>query len=249
MKQNISPITENNFDLSIIIPCLNEELHIVPTLKEVEKAMSTLDITYEVIVINDGSHDKTQQEVEKFLNENLTFPGKIYENIKNKGLAQSYLDGAFLATGKYCLLISGDNVESAETIRSILAEMGKKDIVITYSKAIEGKPWHRLLISDLYTHLVNLLAGLSIRYYNGASLLKRYDVMRWSSRSFGFGFRADTLVRLIYQGATYKEVEVSYSHTVKPKQNSALNKKNFCSVTHTLLEIMIRRLRKILFNI
>ena len=92
---------------------------------------------------------------------------------------------------------------------------------------------------------MNLLSGCRIRYYNGLAVLPRYDVMRWHPNSPGFGFQADLVTRLLYMGATYREIPVIPKERTDGK-SSALKFKNACSVAHSLLEIFIRRLGDIL---
>ena len=88
----------------------------------------------------------------------------------------------------------------------------------------------------------------NIRYYNGMAVTLRYNVMRWGPYSFGFGFQAELVTRLLDEGATFIEIPVAATHQKKAGGNSALNWKNFLSVGHTLLEILIRRVRKCAFK-
>jgi hypothetical protein len=68
--------------------------------------------------------------------------------------------------------------------------------------------------------------------------------MRWGPYSFGFGFQAELITRLLDEGCSYVEVAVTTTHREKSRGNSALNFKNFLSVSHTLSEVFIRRIRK-----
>ncbi len=87
-----------------------------------------------------------------------------------------------------------------------------------------------------------------MHYYNGCALHLRYNVMRWGPYSFGFGFQAELITRLLDEGATFLEIPVHTNHVEKSAHNSAINYGNFLSVGHTLLEIFIRRLRKRVFQ-
>ena len=95
---------------------------------------------------------------------------------------------------------------------------------------------------------MNALSGYHVRYYNGLALHLRYNVMRWGPYSFGFGFQAELITRLLDEGATYVEIPVNAVHLEKKGQNSALNLKNFLSVGHTLLEVLLRRVRRRAFQ-
>jgi glycosyltransferase involved in cell wall biosynthesis len=235
-------------DVSIVVPCLNEENNVVDTLNIIIAAMAELPFTYEVLVVDDGSTDATAYRVTMYCESHPGLPIRLHKNLRNRGLTRSYVDGAFLTHGKYYRLVCGDNAEPKETLLTIFHELGKADIIIPYHESVVGKPPLRLAFSRAYTDLVNLFSGYKIRYYNGCALHTRYNVMRWGPYSFGFGFQAELITRLLDEGATYTQVAVATTHREKSKRTSALNLKNFLSVTHTLMEVLIRRVRKRAFG-
>jgi dTDP-4-dehydrorhamnose reductase len=239
---------ESPLDVTLMIPCLNEEKHISPTLDNVFDAMRELPYTYEVLVIDDGSTDRTSQVVEAYAEAHRELPIRLVRQPTNRGLARTYVDGAFIARGTYYRQVCGDNVEPKDVLLASLGPLGKADMIIPYREETPGKSAFRVWLSQFYTSLVNLLSGYQIHYYNGQATHLRYNVMRWGPYSFGFGFQAELITRLLDEGATYIEVRVGGSHTEKAGKNSALNLKNFLSVTHTLLETGIRRIRKNTFK-
>jgi len=241
-------VAESPLDLTIAIPCINEEENIAATLDTVEAAMSGLACTYEILVIDDGSTDGTVTAVEAYSEAHPQLPIRIHRNLRNRGLTRSYVDGAFLGRGKYYRLVCGDDVEPKETLHSVFNELGKADIVIPYHPLVPGKSAMRRALSQCYTRLVNALSGYHIRYYNGMAIHLRYNVMRWGPYSFGFGFQAELITRLLDEGATFIEIPVTAIHREKKGKNSALNYRNFLSVGHTLLDVLIRRVRKRTFQ-
>jgi glycosyltransferase involved in cell wall biosynthesis len=238
----------DSLDLTIAIPCLNEERFIAATLDTVAAAMRELSLSYEIIVIDDGSTDRTVDVVERYTREHSDVPVRLHRIGQNRGLNRCYVDGAFLGRGRYYRMVCGDNVEPEETFVAIFRALGKADLIIPYHERITGKSSFRLALSRLYTFLVNRLSGYRIRYYNGLTLVSRYNVMRWGPYSFGFGFQAELITRLLDEGATFVEIPVAATHQGKTKNNSALNWRNFLSVGHTLLEIFIRRVRRQAFK-
>ena len=239
---------ESSLDLTIAIPCLNEEANIADTLDTVLAAMSELPYQYEVLVIDDGSTDRTAEVVDRYREAHPEAPIHLHRNDRNRGLTRSYVDGAFLGRGKYYRLVCGDNVEPKETIEAVFRDLGKADLIIPYHPPVPGKPLLRRLLSQAYTFLVNTLSGYHIRYYNGMPVTLRYNVMRWGPYSFGFGFQAELVTRLLDEGGSFIEVPVAATHREKAGGNSALNWRNFLSVGHTLFEILTRRVRRHAFK-
>jgi glycosyltransferase involved in cell wall biosynthesis len=240
--------TDNAVDLTIVIPCLNEEERVGATLETVAAAMFELPYSYEVLVIDDGSTDRTSRVVEEYARQHPDLPIHLHRNPRNRGLTRSYVDAAFLGRGEYYRLVCGDNAEPKETLLAIFNQLGKADMIIPYHLTMGKKPWLRRTLSRAYTKLVNALSGYTMHYYNGCALHLRYNVMRWGPYSFGFGFQAELMTRLLDEGATFVEIPVHTHHVEKAVHSSAINFKNFLSVGHTLLEIFIRRLRKRVFH-
>jgi glycosyltransferase involved in cell wall biosynthesis len=235
-------------DLTIVIPCLNEEGNIAATLDTVASAMRELPHTYEILVIDDGSTDRTAEVVDRYSEAHQDIPIRLHKNPGNRGLTRTYVDGAFLGRGKYYRLVCGDDVEPKETLRAVFGHLGQADMIIPYHEEVPGKSKFRRRLSKVYTSVVNALSGYQIKYYNGMAAHLRYNVMRWGPYSFGFGFQAELITRLLDEGATYIEIPVVAVHQEKAGGNSALNLKNFLSVAHTLSEVLIRRVRKRAFQ-
>ena len=235
---------ESSLDLTIAIPCLNEEANICATLDTVLAAMAELPYTYEIIVVDDGSTDNTAKVVQAYSDTHPDLAIRLHRNGRNRGLAYSFVEGAFHGRGKYYRLVCGDNVEPKQTLLAVFRHIGLVNLVIPYHTPVPGKSMLRRAISYSYVFLINKLSGYNIRYYNGLPLTLRYNVMRWGPYSFGFGFQAELITRLLDEGVSYVEIPVSATHQKKTGPNSALNWRNFLSVGHTLLEVFLRRIRR-----
>jgi glycosyltransferase involved in cell wall biosynthesis len=222
------------------VACYNEEENIVATLDTLTAALTEVGSAYEVIVIDDASTDQSVGVVRRYMHEHPQLPLTLKVNEKNRGLAYNFVEGAFMGSGRYYRFICGDNVEPKETFVTIFKQLGKADMIIPYQDCA-GRPLLRRALSRAYTGLVNLISGHRIRYYNGNALHLRYNVMRWHPNCHGFGFQADLITRLLDQGASYQEVRVKAQERKKGR-SKALTLKNFLSVTHTLLDLSIRRI-------
>ncbi|MSU47375.1 MAG: glycosyltransferase family 2 protein [Lacunisphaera sp.] len=243
----VPPGVVEALDLTMFVPCYNEEARITGTLETIKAAMAEVPCTYEVIVVDDGSNDRTAAVIEEFCRTNPDMPVRLHKNQRNLGLSRSFVDTAFRSRGRYYRLVCGDNVEPRGSMVKILRAIGSADIIIPYYPVLPGKSGVRKFISRLYTTLVDLLGGYRINYYNGCALYRRFHVMRWASYNYGFGFQAHLITTLLDEGATYTQVPLEGFHLTKDR-GSPLNLRNFLSTGHTLIEIFIRRLRRTFYG-
>ena len=231
----------DKFDITFFVSCYNEEEFIVATLDTVQSAMVGLGLTYDIVIIDDGSMDRSPEIVRTYIAEHPDMSIVFRQNARNKGWAQNYIDSTFIGKGRYHRAICGDNSEMVSTIRTVLNPLGEADIIIPYYVDVEDKRFVRHVVSTTYTTIVNLLSGNSLHYYNGLPIHRRYNVMRWHPDTRGFGFQAYILCLLLGQGATFKEVALSAQER-RAGSSNALTWRNLLSVAHTLSEILLRRL-------
>jgi glycosyltransferase involved in cell wall biosynthesis len=236
-----TPYDDSALDLTVFVSCYNEAPYIIGTLDAVRSAATEAGLLCEIIVIDDGSRDDSPRIVADYIAANPDARIVLRVNRVNKGLAQNYLDAAFLGRGKYYRLICGDNAEPRDSIVTVFKAIGKADIIVPYYATAEGKNLRRRMISKGYTWLLNMITGHRLQYYNGLAVHLRHNVMRWHPNTHGFGFQADILCLLIDLGFTYQEVEIITIEQRRGRSN-ALTFRNLVSVAHTLIEIGNRRL-------
>jgi len=98
---------ENQPFFSVIIPAYNEQETIEATLRDVDKYLSTQSFDYEIIVVSDGSKDKTIEIVAGLQDQIKGL--RFIDNKENHGkgwvIRQAMLD----AKGKYRLFMDADN--------------------------------------------------------------------------------------------------------------------------------------------
>ena len=70
--------------------------------------------------------------------------------------------------------------------------------------------------------------------------------MRWSPDTHGYAYQAELITRVLDENFTYETVEIKNSNRNYGK-SSAFSFKNILSVIHSILQIFLRRLRKIIF--
>ncbi len=195
-------------DITFFVPCLNEAQNVLGTLNVILEAIEQVKVSYEIVVVDDASSDGTVAVVERFQREHPEVALELKRNEVNQGLGHNYAAAARTAQGRYYMLVNGDNVERLEVVTALLSRLGQADIIIPYFGRLDERPLKRRIISRTFTILVNLLSGTSVRYYNGAVVHRRENVVKYHPGTRGFAYEAELITRLIARGATYVEVEV-----------------------------------------
>ena len=89
-------------ELSVVITVMNEEENIKPLFEAVRSALSSID--YEIILVDDGSADKTKQQILEYADERTV----LVELRKNYGQSTAMTAGIDYSRGKYVALLDGD---------------------------------------------------------------------------------------------------------------------------------------------
>ena len=242
---------KNQFDITFMIPCYNEEDNIHPTIIKLYKVISRIPYKCEVIIIDDCSNDNTSIIAKQCIS-SKNYPNlKLINNDRNMGLGFNYSEGAFAGNGEYYMLVNGDNPENEEYLINVINNLGKADMIIPNFVGKDNRKLKRLFLSKLFTLLVNIFSGYNIKYYNGTVLHKRYNVMRYHSGTNGFAYQAEIIVHLLNLKKTFVEVDVENNDHDVPSSNyssTGFTIRNVLSVSNSLLQIIIRRIRKHIFG-
>jgi len=108
-------------EISVIITCYNEENYIGQTIESVLN-QKEYDAIKEIIVVNDGSNDKSEELIKKYANSNSKIK-YIYQN--NKGLSVARNTAIKCCSGNYIALLDGDDIWLNDKIK-IQSEYSKK---------------------------------------------------------------------------------------------------------------------------
>ncbi|MEM6633307.1 MAG: glycosyltransferase, partial [Bacteroidota bacterium] len=108
--------------LSLVIPVMNERENIQPLLEQIHAAL--LGISYEVILVDDGSSDGTPEEIRKYIDGRVI----LVELMKNYGQSTAMSAGIDHAKGEYVVTLDGDLQNDPSDIPMLLEK-------------IEAEPW------------------------------------------------------------------------------------------------------------
>ena len=149
--------------LSIIIPVFNEERRL-KNIKLVGKYLKAQKFTSELVVVNDGSTDKTEELLKKYVKE---FPLRIISYKPNQGKGYAIKTGMLKAYGKYHLFTDIDLSTPIETVNIFMKQVSKYPVIIgtrkhSKSKVIIHQPKWREFMGKVYTYLSNLILGVNV---------------------------------------------------------------------------------------
>lgn len=150
--------------LSVIIPAYNEEKRLPKTLKEIDEYLRKQNYDYEILVVNDGSQDKTAEIVKELIPKikNLN----LIDNQKNNGKGYVIRQGMLKAKGKYRIFTDADNSTSLDQIEKMFPFFQEGFDVIIGSRDIKGakivlpQPWWRRLLGNIFNLIVQVICGL-----------------------------------------------------------------------------------------
>lgn len=229
-------------DITFYIPCHNEELLIYRSLDKLNNLLNQTKFTFEFLIYNDGSSDKSLFEIKKFIGNHPRINLTLVNLKKSRGLGFNYQDGSHLGIGQYYMMICGDNAETEESILKILKNLGSAEILIPYFGLGDNRNLIRKFLSILYTKIVNTINGKKIKYYNGVVLHLRENVAMYSSASSGFGYQSELLSNLLFHNKSFKHISIS-NNDREIGFSRAFRLKNIFSVLHSLLQIFLKRVR------
>ena len=118
--------------ISVVIPAYNEELAIGGDLKAIQDAMDSAGLEYEIIVVDDGSTDRTTEIVREFLNV------RLLSHPNNRGTGAARTTGLRAAKGDIILMTDADGTYPNQDMPRMLRALEGYDMVIGARKKEAG---------------------------------------------------------------------------------------------------------------
>jgi cellulose synthase/poly-beta-1,6-N-acetylglucosamine synthase-like glycosyltransferase len=218
--------------LSIIIPAYCEAENILETLENVARALEPLELTHEILVVDDGSPDGTGALVTENL---FRFPtARLLTNDRNMGFGWSYRRGVDAAVLDHIVMVHGDNAWGAETLREFFSQVGQADVIVGFTRDMwRVRSWRRTVISKAFTFALNVITQHWLTYYNGLQIHRAPILKNLRIESHGYGFQAEVLVKALRCSRTYRELAMDLSERTHG-ESQAFRWKNAVDVMRTL---------------
>jgi glycosyltransferase involved in cell wall biosynthesis len=213
-------------DLSIIIPSYNEESRLPVTLERLGEYLPTLGLQTEVIVVDDGSRDRTAAVAESFRGK---IPGlRVLSNGANRGKGYSVRHGMLEARGDIVLFTDADLSAPIEESDKLLAALkGGNDVAIgsraldrslistrqSQSRELAGIIFNWIVRTILRLPFVDTQCGFK------AFRRERCRIIFELQRIEGFGFDPELLYLARHFGLRTVEIPVRWGHSPATKVN------------------------------
>lgn len=153
-------------DYSIVISAYNEETRITKTLTQTLSFMNGFAPSFEIIVVDDGSKDRTANAVEDYAKDHPEI--KLIRNV-HKGKAGGIRTGMLASSGKMVLMMDADMATPLEELKRLAIWINNNDFDIAIASregigaARQNEPFYRHLMGRVFNTLVRTTLGLKFQ--------------------------------------------------------------------------------------
>ncbi|MEL7434236.1 MAG: glycosyltransferase, partial [Chloroflexota bacterium] len=159
-------------DISVVIPVYNEEDNINPLYDELSSALNELGVSYEVIVIDDGSKDASFERLQALHERDPRW--QIIQFRRNFGQTAGVAAGFEASRGKTVITIDADLQNDPRDIQKLLDKMAEGYDIVSGWRVDRKEPFlSRRLPSMTANRLISSITGVSLHDYG--CTLKAYD--------------------------------------------------------------------------
>ncbi len=212
--------------LSVIIPAYNEDRRLPGTLASVYRYLHQSEISFEIIVVDDGSYDNTAAFVEDFARQ---YPGvRLISYAANRGKGFAVRTGMLAALGDYLLMNDADGSSPIEEVQRLLscAHEGYEVVFGSRAKADDSAVvkslLHRKFIGNSFNFIVQTLILPGIKDTQcGFKLFSRaagHDIFSVAKQN-GYAFDVEALYIARIRGYKINEVAISWANVEGSKVN------------------------------
>ncbi len=199
--------------ISIVIPCFNEERTLV---KVIDKILKQEKIEKEIIIINDGSTDKTKTIINELCKKHSII--KAIHHDANKGKGAALKTGFLKATGDIILIQDADLEYDPDDYKKLITPFVKTDAQIVYGSRFMGGDYVRLhyfwhyIANKLLTFLTNIFTNLNMSdMETGYKVFRSECLNQINLKEKSFGIEPEITIKLAKQKFIFYEVPISYS--------------------------------------
>lgn len=206
-------------EVSIIIPCLNEEKSIGLCISEIENVISASLLDAELVIIDNDSNDSTKAIIleyqKKFSNINLV-------EEKQRGYGSAYLAGIDNSVGEYIFMADADNTYDFKDIPLFINKLKLEKFDLVIGNRFSGKmgdksmTWlHRYIGNPILSFLVRSFFKIKIKdIHCGARAIKRDALNKIVLYTKGMEFASEMIIKASKAKLKICEIPVAYNERI-----------------------------------
>ncbi len=221
-------------ELSVVITVMNEEENIHPLLEAVRAALSGFD--YEVILVDDGSTDKTKEKILEYSDERTV----LVELRKNYGQSNAMTAGIDHSHGKYVALLDGDLQNDPSDIPSMLSLLKTEDWDVVAGNRKNRKDGFvlRKIPSKIANALIRRMTGVYIKDYGCTLKIFKREI----AEELGLYGELHRFIPVLakLQGARITQVDVKHHARIHGKSKYGINR-TFKVMSDLVLMVFMRK--------
>lgn len=194
--------------VSVLMPAYNEEENLVWVLPLLLNHLARLERPFEIVVVDDGSRDRTAEVVRELANRHPEV--RLVQHERNRGPGSGILTGLRAARGEYAIFVPADlAIEPEDLVRMIESGPGW-DVVVGVRSDRRDYTMGRKLVSHVNVFLIRLLFRLRLRQFNYLHLYRRAIFDRIWPETNGVFLTAEVLVKARDAGMSIREFDARY---------------------------------------
>lgn len=184
------PEQEDELTVGIIIPAYNEEGSIADQINKVRSVMDETEWHYRLIVVDDGSTDRTAEEVRRCGAPLISLP-------RNRGYGAALKTGIAASTSRYIAIIDADGTYPAHAIPHLLKQAREYDMVVGARVGENvNVPFARRPAKWFLGKLAGYLAGQPIPDLNSGLRVMKKSIVEQFEHILPSGFSFTTTITL-----------------------------------------------------
>lgn len=203
--------------LSVIIPAHNEEACIKKTVFDIVQELTREHISHEVIVVNDGSTDRTENVLRDITQSQATV--RYINNEKPNGFGLAVRKGLEVFTGDCAAIVMGDGSDSPADITKYFRKIEEGYECAFGSRfmkesRIKDYPTHKLILNRMANYFIKILFGLSYNDITNAFKCYHRKVINGVEPLFSnhFNLTVEMPLKAIVRGYTYAVIPISWTN-------------------------------------
>lgn len=212
---------------SLVVPCYNEEEHLVKSFPLVVSVLKRLKKSFEIIIIDDCSKDSTVSIIEQCIIDNPSLNIRFVKHKENIGRGGTVSEGIRIARGEIVGFIDIDLEISPNYIPTFLEDFEKNSIDVVVGKraySFSIRYIHRFITSKLYAALISYALKLPVHDPEaGYKFFSRKKILPVISKAKNTGWFFDTEIIALSNIARLKISEIDVIFERNLKKTSTVN--------------------------